>query len=297
MFNQYRTIQYERYLTAKEYFVENTDILWALEKYFADETMRVLNENKLTIKKEYNEASYLYPFWQNYPPDERGRQPKGDQFPWIEVGEHVVGSKLPRLFSEKYKIFDYGLPTGSDERFVVKHEEIARITKNKTDICWLFIDIKSVGPRDNFDHIVMSHNQVSGNGLWKNIDAGIVNDTIIAKGKIAKHKFHCTLPPLYVLSEGMIAPVVTVAVKPIYKMLKLQENGEYSTGQPLDKIAVITIPNGLLLTGKKGYIKKYPGLFFPGKDDKEKNPLKVRARISFELLSKIDPWRVQFLSI
>jgi len=41
-----------------------------------------------------------------------------------------------------------------------------------------------------------------------------------------------------------------------------------------------------------GYLNKFPGLLFPGKDDKSKNPLKVRARVSFALLRKIAAWRV-----
>lgn len=63
--------------------------------------------------------------------------------------------------------------------------------------------------------------------------------------------------------------------------------------QPLLRIGLATIPNGLLLTKNPGYLNKYPGLLFPGKDDKTKNPLKVRARIDFGILEKIDPWRYQ----
>jgi len=46
-----------------------------------------------------------------------------------------------------------------------------------------------------------------------------------------------------------------------------------------------------LLTENPNYLKRYPGLLFPGKDDKDKDPRKVRARISFELLRKIASWR------
>ena len=40
-------------------------------------------------------------------------------------------------------------------------------------------------------------------------------------------------------------------------------------------------------------ISKYPGLLFPGKDDKLKDPRKVRARICFQRLRAIANWRVQ----
>ena len=46
-----------------------------------------------------------------------------------------------------------------------------------------------------------------------------------------------------------------------------------------------------------GYLKKYPGLIYPGKDAKGKNPLKVRVRVSFALLRKIADWRVITMKI
>ena len=60
---------------------------------------------------------------------------------------------------------------------------------------------------------------------------------------------------------------------------------------------VIAVPNGLLLTEVPNYLRRYPGLFFPGKDEKEKNPLKRRCRISFSLLRQIAAWRVQEIKI
>jgi Restriction endonuclease BglI len=47
-----------------------------------------------------------------------------------------------------------------------------------------------------------------------------------------------------------------------------------------------------LLAINPNYLSKYPGLLFPGKDDKSTNPRKVRARVSFELLQRIAAWRV-----
>src|ERR1019366_1881638 len=78
-----------------------------------------------TISAEFNEASYLYPFWQNYPPDKRGRAPKGDQFPWIEVGEHSLGAKLSRYLADSFSISDYGLHTGADQRLFLRSKAIS----------------------------------------------------------------------------------------------------------------------------------------------------------------------------
>lgn len=294
MFNKHRQSQYSLYQKSRQYFLTNPDILIALEQYFSDYIFRTIQNNIASIKEDYDEASCLFPFWQQYPPDERGRQPRGDQYPWIEVGEHVFGEKLPRFLQKDFVLRDVGLPTGPDSRFVLKSLEIAKLTRGFTDSVWLFIDIKSVGPRDDFDHTVMSHNQISGDGLWSNFKDGIKNSVMMATGKQQKHEFHCSVPPVYILSTGVIAPVILLAVKPVYKMLSL-DNPKGDGGQPLNKVVVISIPNGLLLEVNPGYLKTFPGLLFPGKDDKQKNPLKVRSRISFEILKKIGNWRVKEL--
>ena len=74
-------------------------------------------------------------------------------------------------------------------------------------------------------------------------------------------------------------------------MLNLASDG--LKGQPLESIKNICVPNGLLLTKNPGYLNYYLGLFFPGKDDKSKEPCKIRVRVSFSLLNKISPWRVK----
>jgi len=257
-----------------------------------DSTVKLLSSRIDEICTDYNEASLLYPFWQQYPPQERGRQPVGDQHPWIEVGEHVLIAKLCRYISNEFRTSDPGLPTGPDARFIVRHEQIARLTDGLTDAAWLMIDIKSVGPRDDAPHTVLSHNQVSGSGEWERAESGIKNRVMKAMGPRASHLFHCTLPPFYVLSDGTIALTVLMAIKPVYRMLGLLQ-GAGMAGQPLDRLDVVMIPNGLLLEEHPGYLKAYPGLIFPGKDDEKKDPLKKRARVSFALLSAIAQWRVK----
>ncbi|MEA5620868.1 BglI family type II restriction endonuclease [Cronbergia sp. UHCC 0137] len=292
MFNDCRDFQYFIYQDARRYFINNHHILIKLEKFITSKLYEMINKSIQQIVEDYNEASYLYPFWQNYPPEERGRQPIGDQYPWIEVGEHAIGDKIPRLMAEYFGIRDVGLPTGSDVRLVLQNNEIHHITNGLTDKCWLFLDIKSVGPRDDQDHAVMSHNQISGSGKWDDVDNGIQNDVIVARGSKASHLFHCSVPPFYVLSDKTIVPVVIIILKPVYKMLSLKKNSQ-DGGQPLQRISVATVPNGLLLHENPHYLAHHPQLFFPGKDDKTKNPLKVRCRVSFKILRGIDNWRFQ----
>jgi hypothetical protein len=287
MFNQHREEQFRRYNEARDFFVDNPESLIQIERFCIDSISYFMKINHEEIKRDYNEASFLYPFWQNYPPDDRGRMPKGDQYPWIEVGEHIFCPKISRFLASAFTVRDTGIPTGPDDRYIISDEKIHSALKI-TNSLWLFIDIKSVGPRDDQDHAVMSHNQISGNGKWMDKDFGIINDTMIAKGQRASHPFHCAIPPLFVLSDGTIVPVIHIVLKPVYKMLGLT-SGE--KGQPLDRVSLVSIPNGILLAENPNYLQMYPRLLFPGKDDKEKDPRKVRARVSFEVLRQIAEWR------
>jgi hypothetical protein len=292
MYEAFRTAQFGAYREARQRLLTNLDSLALLERYVADEVVKLLSGVKDEILRDFNEASYLYPFWQNYPPSDRGRQPKGDQFPWIEVGEHTIGRKLSRILPDSFCVRDTGLPSGPDERFIISSNAISTLLDGLTNSAWLFSDIKSVGPRDEVPSAVMSHNQISGDGLWENASAGVMNTILRATGRLASHDFHCTIPPLYVLSDGTIAPVIQVVIKPIYRMLSLIEaSGE--RGQPIKEIVVITIPNGLLLKYGPAYLTTFPGLFFPGKDDKTKDTNRLRARVNFNILKEIAPWRLQ----
>lgn len=294
MFNAHRSEMFATYNKARDYFIRNWGELVEVEKYTHSLIKRVVLENLAEIQRDYDEASFLHPFWQNYPPEERGRSPRGDQFPWIEVGEHSVGFKLARLISTHVAIREIGLPSGTDQRFVLKSKELGQQCK-VTNQAMLFLDVKSVGPRDDADHTVLSTYQVSGDGIWKSPKTGVKNSVMTARGNVASHPFHCALPPIYVLSDCTVAPTVSVFIKPVYRMLAL--DGKNQTGQPLQRITIVTLPNGLLLSEKPGYLAKYPELFYPGKDDKSKAETKLRARVSFEILRKIEPWRVETIPL
>lgn len=288
MFTEYQQIQFVEYKKAVEYYKAHPQKLIEIERFVMNEVLHFIDLHLPEITRDYNEASYLYSFWKNYPPLDRGRSPVGDQYPWLEVGEQVFGNKLSRYFAANFGVKDAGLPSGSDDRCIISSERIRQIL-GITDSVWVFIDIKSAGPRDDFNHAVMSPYQISGSGIWNNVSDGVKNDPIKASGKIASHDFLCSLSPIYVLSDKTIAPLVTFAVKPVYDMI--HDKG-VNIGQPLQKIKVASIPNGLLLTQNPNYMSKYPHLFFPGKDDKSKDLRKIRARVSFDILKQIDSWRV-----
>ena len=294
MFDEYEEMQFVEYNKAATYYKENYSKLVEIERFVMNEIFHFIDLYLPEIARDYNEASYLYPFWKNYPPLDRGRSPIGDQYPWIEVGEQVFGNKLSRYFAANFRVKDSGLPSGSDDRCIISSERIKQIL-GYTDSVWVFIDIKSAGPRDDFNHAVMSPYQISGSGIWRNIGDGIKNAPIKATGKIASHDFLCSLSPIYVLSDGTVAPLVTFAIKPVYGMI--HNNDNVNIGQPLEKIKIASIPNGLLLAENPNYIKQYPHLFFPGKDDKSKDLRKIRARVSFDILKKIDSWRVKEILI
>lgn len=294
MFTQYAESQHATYIKAVSYYNQNPQRLIDAEKFVMNEILHFIDIHQPEIKRDYDEASYLYSFWKNYPPLDRGRSPIGDQYPWIEVGEQVFGNKLQRHFNANFSVKDSGLPSGADDRCIISSERIRQILGN-TDSVWVFIDIKSTGPRDDFEHAVMSPYQISGSGTWTKTTDGVKNNPIKAKGKITTHNFFCSLSPIYVLSDGTVAPLLTFVIKPVYSMIK--DKNDKTIGQPLAKIKVASIPNGILLTKNPNYNKSHPGLFFPGKDDQSKDKRKMRARISFGLLKEIADWRINEINI
>lgn len=290
MFTEFISEQYSAYKEAFNYFITHPQSLIEIERFIMKELLHFIDLNMPEIVRDYNEASYLFPFWKNYPPLDRGRDPRGDQYPWIEVGEQVFGNKLSRYFANNFAIKDSGLPSGTDDRCIIYSERIKQIL-GITNSVWVFIDIKSAGPIDDFNHAVMSPYQISGSGIWESKMEGIKNDAILAIGSRTTHEFLCSLSPLYVLSDGTIAPLVTFVIKPIYSM-ETNETGD-NVGQPLEKIKIASIPNGILLSHNPNYISMYPGLFYPGKDDKKKDFRKIRARVSFDILEEIANWRIR----
>lgn len=290
MYKSKRDILFRKYNEARNFFLKNPETLIALEKATTDLVNRTIADNYAEIKRDYDEANFLNPFWANYPPDDRGRSPVGDQIPWIEVGEHAVGHKITRLISSQFSIAEIGLPSGADNRFVLIDEQFNKLTDGLTDRVFVFLDIKSVGPRDDFDNTVISPYQVSGDGIWDTSDSNMKNSAMLATGLRAQHTFFPAISPIYALTDGTVAPTIHLFVKPVYSMLSAEDSRR--TGQPLKQIKNVCVPNGLLLCKNPNYLSTYPKLFFPGKDDKGKDPRKIRVRVSFAILREISAWRI-----
>lgn len=292
MFNKYRVNMFNTYNLARKYFIKNYQSLINVEKYISDVIVKILKDHLQDIKEDFNETSYLYPFWANFKPLDRGRDPKHDQIPWIEVGEQTVGDKIKRVADDYFEnVTDTGLPTGADHRFVVSSYEIKKLL-SITDSVMIFLDTKTVGPRDDKSEVVASPYQVSGNGSWTDVKKNINNDIVKATGKKKIHDFYPAVSPILITSKSKILPIVHVFIKPVYSMNNLDSIG---SGQPINLFKLITTPNGLLLTVKPNYLKKYPHLLYPGKDDMKKSLIKRRARINAEILKDISPWRYRII--
>ena len=110
MFYEKRNLLFHNYNRARDYFISCPNQLIDLEQYCAELVNNIIMENYDEIEANYNESSYLNAFWAKYPPDDRGRQPVGDQIPWIEVGEHSIGHKLSRIIGTLYRVSEIGLP-------------------------------------------------------------------------------------------------------------------------------------------------------------------------------------------
>lgn len=102
MFEEFIESQFTAYHKAMDFFQNNPERLIRIERFVMSELLHFIDLHLPEIARDYNEASYLYPFWKNYPPLDRGRSPKGDQYPWIEVGEQVFGNKLSRYFANNF---------------------------------------------------------------------------------------------------------------------------------------------------------------------------------------------------
>ena len=102
MFTEFASFQHKSYKEAMSFFKQNPQRLIEVEKFVMKEILHFIDIHLPEIKRDYDEASYLYSFWKNYPPLERGRAPVGDQYPWIEVGEQVFGNKLQRHFNANF---------------------------------------------------------------------------------------------------------------------------------------------------------------------------------------------------
>ena len=217
-----------------------------LEKHYTDVLVKFIFDNFFDIEEDFNTSFSLSPFWEAYAPIQRGYKPSGQAYPWGEVGEKVLEGYL---YSGLSKIFDNfrfpGIPYGHDVRFI-------------TDEVFINIDIKSTGPTDNVNEVVVSPNQVTGDGIYTG--HGIVNNNeVLMQGLRVGKLFRPELAPFYIM-DGKAIPVLTFYVKVVYSVNVIGN-------QPLRYIEVVCVPNGLPMFVNPDYNLHFPGIFTPGKDE------------------------------
>ena len=221
----------------------------------------------------------MIPFWKNYPPEQRGRQPKGNSIPWLELGEKTTSSNIIKQLGKTIEGITFaGLPTGGDIRFT-------------TDEFYVHLDIKLTGPNDNPNEVVAPPNQISGDGLkW---DDGIINSphpikylTGKGKGKLNYH-FQPKLPPLYFVDNKPLI-CLTYFLETVYDVIGLGVH-------PLKHLELSCVPNGLLMFDTLMYAQT-DGLLIAGKDDNTKAEDTKRIRVRLNPLAKIGKWRSTILT-
>lgn len=261
----------EQYEHARELLLrDGCKELLQLEKVTTALLVNNIADIASSIKVDFDKAAELKPFWEKYAPVQRGHKPRGEAFPWSEVGEKVVEgylySLMPNIFEDVRFV---GVPYGHDIRFITKD-------------AFIHIDAKSTGPTDNADEVVSSPNQVTGNGKLDN-DGKVYNEKAEMKGPQVTREFQPELAPFYII-DNQIIPTLTYYLKIVYSVKSLGE-------QPLEYLELICVPNGLALFDGPNLNKNVKGLLTPGKD--EVKVVRKRTRIKLDPLAELDNWRCQ----
>jgi hypothetical protein len=237
-----------------------------LEKALTAQLLKGICYQALAIKRDFDLAMELRPFWERYAPLQRGHKPRGEAFPWGEVGEKVIEACLYANLGSIFKQVTFpGIPYGHDVRFL-------------TDEAFVQIDAKSTGPTDNIDEVVSSPNQVTGDGLF---EGGLVKNT--AQTVLGDRRPMHFLPELspFVILGSKVYPVVTFYLKLVYMVIA-------KGNQPLTSLELVCVPNGLLMFDGPKYAET-KGMLIPGKDTRNKT--RKRTRIRLNPLARIADWR------
>jgi hypothetical protein len=95
------------------------------------------------IERDWKHSQETLPYWIEAAPKQRGRQPRGEGVPWIEVAEYVPISHMAGELGRRYgsnAVFP-GLPTGGDLRFSLERVLV-------------HLDGKAAGPNDKHDGLL-----------------------------------------------------------------------------------------------------------------------------------------------
>jgi hypothetical protein len=272
------------YFQERDRLLNNTNEIVRAEESFQDELVHnVLANCFASIHREFSISPVtLLRFWQNYPPEQRGRQPMGHSVPWLELGEKVLAFNIISELSKRHPNLKFhGLPTGGDMRFTLPG-------------LYIHLDIKMTGPNDNPNEVVVPPNQVSGAGEEWN-EHGVLNSSFPihyqsrSKSHLINYWFQPKLPPFYII-DGKPHLTITAFIDAIYDV---QGFGNH----PLKKLEMSIVPNGLIMFDTKR-LAETPGLLIAGKDDKTVPDDSKRVRVRLDPLSTIDSWRsIQMITL
>ncbi len=234
----------------------------------------------------------LFPFWSQYAPRQRGRDPIGDNVPSGDLGEKVVGIALVAGLLQELGASTFvapvGLPYGGDYRWIA--------SINGVHVS-MHIDIKSTGPRDNPNELVVPANQVTG---FPDPDRCAATQSFVSVplevgAREPTSQVRPALSPL-IPFRGELIPQLTAFVKFVY--------GQANGSQFLSALKLSVVPNGILLLGPEPYyvesLQRTPRRATPfnkGKDDAGRRAVVgdgARFRVLLDWLSSLDTggWRV-----
>ncbi len=271
----------EAYFDARQEWLDKPDEIVRFERRYTDLLLDILLGRATDIDIDFSiRPRELLPFWINYPPEQRGRQPTGTATPMLELGEKTLSSHLiAEVYRRMPQVRFPGLPTGGDIRFA-------------TEDAYVHLDIKLTGPNDNPNEIVVPPNQVSGDGAgWEN--DGVVNSSWPVlynrggkRGQVSYH-FQPKLSPVYILESKPLL-CLTFFLKAVYEV------GGFGD-QPLSYLEFVSVPNGLIMF-ESYRLASTAGLIIPGKDERSKADSTKRVRIRLDPLSTTAEWRATKVS-
>lgn len=256
------------YEQVRKFLVSDPKRIISFEEHINETLINGIKSFYKELERDFNTASVISDYWIRYAPRQRGRDASNEATPWGEVGEKVLDAYMYRFVTNTFKNVRFvGLPYGHDIRFV-------------TEDAFIHIDVKSTGPNDSPNDIVLSLNQISGDGILLD-KFGVKNSNVIAPGPRKDIYFQPELPPFYIIDNK---PRITLTY-----YLKCKYEVYSITNQPLLYLELICVPNGLIMFDTI-QLKNNRGLFAAGKDTRDFNNDK-RVRIKLNPLSKVAKWR------
>lgn len=267
---------FKTYTDARKRLSDNPGQIVKLEREARDFLLDALLTVAPAIERDWGHAHDTLPYWIEAAPKQRGRQPRNQGVPWIEVAEYVpmshMAAELGRRFGND-AVFP-GLPTGGDLRFSLEKVLV-------------HLDGKAAGPNDRHDEVVVPPYQLSGDGAVTKTGQlapkpSILNSALTFPGRNKSGTFYPSLPPIYTYADHT-KMCVTAFLKVVYDVHSLGD-------QPLDHMTLAVVPNGILLHDEG--LAQVPLLFARGKDDTSKPARDRRCRVMFDALAGIDAWRV-----